>query len=272
MGTVPIFCNFNGGAMGIRPLLAAVLLVPLGAFAQANPHAVRASPWAELADYTLAVKTPEGATGTWKYRAFADASDLALELDTPGPKGRTKGSMLLVGGEAIATRGFEPEKGFEIDPLDVAVLNLKILTQLLDAAMPRGPASVTAKHAVQHRNDKMPLVVSTSTSNAQFGAPWSLKGTVRRVDAASVAFDLEVEASSEAKGGARRRWTFAGTAGGAARDRKLDDSASLAGWSAWRFGPSEMKKGSHATLKFAATKLDGPFATVRDLRARLAKP
>lgn len=267
MGTVPIFCNYNGGAMEIRPLLAAVLLVPLGAFAQANPHAVRASPWAELADYTLAVKTPEGATGTWKYRAFADASDLALELDTPGPKGRTKGSMLLVGGEAIATHGFEPEKGFEIDPLDVAVLNLKILTQLLDAAMPRGPSSVTAKHAVQHRNDKVPLVVSTPTSNAQFGAPWSLKGTVRRVDAQTVAFDLEVQAAGATKG-ERARWSFAGTAAGVAKDRKLDDATSLAGWSAWRFGP-DGKKGSHAGLKFAATRLDGPIATVRDLRAKL---
>ena len=36
---------------------------------------------------------------------------------------------------ALATRGFTPEPGFELDPLDVAVLNLKILTRLLDLGM-----------------------------------------------------------------------------------------------------------------------------------------
>ena len=268
MGTVPVFRNYNGGSMDISPLAAALLVAPALTFAQANPHAAKASPWAELADYAITAKVPpKGEAASWKFRAFADAADLAVELDTPAAKGRTRGSLLLVGGEALAVRGFEPEKGFEIDVLDVAVLNLKIVTQLLEAAMPKGPAAVTASHAVRHRNDKVPLVVSTPTSNAQFGAPWSLKGTVRRVDARTVAFDLEVEAAGAAKG-ERARWSFAGTAAGAAKDRKLDDATSLAGWSAWRFGP-DGKKGSHAGLKFAATRLDGPFATVRDLRANL---
>jgi len=249
--------------------IAAALLLPLPAFAQANPHAAPPSPWAELADYTLTVKVPpKGESGTWKYRTFMDPADLALEIDTPAPKGRTKGSLLLVGGQAIAVRGFEPEKGFEIDPLDVAVVYLKTLARLLDATMPQGPGSVKATHAVRFHDDRMPLLVTTSTSSAHFRAPWSVKGTVRRVDTTTVAFDLEVEAAGATKDAPRARWSFAGTAAGTVTGRKLDEATSLAGWSAWRIG-GEPKKGTHTSLKFAATKLDGPFATVRDLRARL---
>lgn len=228
------------------------------------------SPWSEFADYTLSATVPKGETGTWKFRTFADPGDVVLDFDTPGGKGRTKGTIILVGGRGMAVKGFTPEPGFEVDPLDVAVLQLKLLTQLLDAALPGGPASLKGSQAVSARDDKATLVVSTPTANAGFTAPWSLKGKVERVDAAGISFRLEVEAPGGTKPGEKGRWIFSGRASGSQKGRAMDDAASLAGWTAYAFAPPKSAKAQgHSSLRFGATMLPGPFATVKDLRAAL---
>jgi hypothetical protein len=274
----------------MRPhtLFAAVLLcLPVALLAQApapakpamptnhppigGPQAKEApSPWSELADYTITVKVPpKGDTGTWKFRTFEDPADVVLDFDTPATKGRTKGTIMLVGGEAIATRGFTPEAGYEMDPLDAAVVNLKILTRLLDAAVPAGPSALKGKQAVNVREEKAPIFASTPTANAQFKAPWSLKGTIERVDATTISYQLELDVPDADKKAERVRWTFSGTAGGTPKGRVLDNATSLAGWTAYRLGPPKNAKQGHTALKFGATKLPGTVATVKDLRASL---
>lgn len=270
-------------------IAAAVLCLPLAVLAQAplparpampsnhppiggSPHAREApSPWAEMADYTLTVKVPpKGDSGTWKFRTFADPGDMIVELDTPAPKGRTKGSIMLVGGKAIAAMGFTPEPGYEVDVLDAAIVNLKILTQLLDAAVPGGPAALKGTKSISARDDKMPIVASTPSATARFNAPWSLKGTVERLDAGTIAFQLELEVPGGDKPADRARWSFTGNASGSPAGRLMADSMGLAGWTAYNLAPaSSAKQKSHTALKFGTTKLAGPFATLKDLRAAL---
>ena len=192
-----------------------------------------ASPWADFADYALTVRVPpKGESGTWKIRAYADPADVLVELDTPAARGRNRGTILLLGGQHFAVKGVALEPGFELDPLDAAIVSLKALTRLLDKAVPGGPASVKGKQPVSARDDRTPLEASTPTASTRFGAPWSLKGTVARVDANTVSFELEIEAPFGEKAGARARWHFSGTAAGAARSRHLDDAMSHAGWPA----------------------------------------
>ena len=270
--------------------LAAVLLcVPLTALAQAaapsrpampsnhppiggSSVAAAPSPWSALADYTLTLKLPpKGATGTWTIRTYADPGDVMVDIDTPGTQGRIQGTMLLLGGQAIAARGIALEPGFEIDHLDNAIVNLKLLTRLLDAAVPGGPAAVKGKLAVKARDDKSPIVASTPSANGRIAAPWSLQGSVERIDAATIAFRLEVDASGGDKPAERARWSFTGRAGGTQKDRALDSAMSLAGWNAYTLGQVKTAKpqSSHMTIRFGATKLPGPFATLKDLRAAL---
>jgi len=229
-----------------------------------------ASPWSEMAEYTLSVKVPpKGDTGRWTFQSYADPGDVLIDLDTPGAKGRSKGSLMLVSGNAIAAKGFALEPGFELDPLDVAVVNLKVLTRLLDTAVPGGPAALKGKQAVNAREDKMPILVSTPSANAKFNAPWTLKGTVERMDTSTIAFQFEVEVPKADKPAERERWTFSGKASGTSEGRVLDNSMALAGWTAYRIGPAKGAKPSHTSLQFAATKLAGPYATLKDLRAAL---
>lgn len=275
--------------MRLHKLLAAALFcLPLASFGQAGAPAkpampsnhppigagqgakAPASPWSEMAEYTLSVKVPpRGDTGTWKFQSYADPGDVVIDLDTPGAKGRTKGSLMLVSGNAIAAKGFALEPGFELDPLDVAVVNLKVLTRLLDAAVPGGPAALKGKQAVNTREEKMPILVSTPSANAKFNAPWTLKGTVERLDASTIAYQLDVDVPKADKPAERERWTFSGKANGTSKGRVLEDSMALAGWTAYRIGPAKGAKPGHTSLQFAATKLAGPYATLKDLRAAL---
>jgi hypothetical protein len=175
-----------------------------------------------------------------------------------------------VSGQGIATKGFTPEAGYEVDPLDAAILNLKVLTQLLDAAAPKGPVEVKGKATVSVKEGKTPIVASTPTANASFRAPWSLRGTLERKDGGAFAFQLELEVPNAEKPAERLKWIFSGEASGAVKDRILDDGMSLAGWTAYNLAPKESKS-THSLLRFGTTKLDGPFATLKDLRVALAK-
>ena len=231
-----------------------------------------ASPWADFADYALTVKVPpKGESGTWKIRAYADPSDVLVELDTPAARGRNRGTILLLGGQHLAVKGVALEPGFELDPLDAAIVSLKSLTRLLDKAVPAGPAALKGKQSVSARDDRTPIEASTPTASTRFGTPWSLKGTVARVDANTVSFELEIEAPFGEKGDKRARWTFSGTAAGAARSRSLEDGMSLAGWTAYSIGPGTSGRTGHASLRFRATKLPGTFATLGDLRAAASR-
>ena len=242
---------------------------PMGSSAQAG---AAPSPWSAFADYALTVKVPpRGDSGTWKYRTFADPADVIVDLDTPAPRGRTKGSIMLVGGQAIAARGLAPEPGFEVDPLDAAIVNLKVLTRLLDAAVPGGPAALKGKHAVNVREEAAEIFASTPSANAHFKAPWVLKGRVERVDAGTIAFRLELEAPGGDKPADRARWTYSGNASGTLKGRVLEDSMSLAGWTTYLLGPPKSAKQGHTSLRFGATMLPGPFDTLKDLRTALAK-
>ncbi|MBK7661654.1 MAG: hypothetical protein IPJ28_22145 [Betaproteobacteria bacterium] len=266
--------------MKILSALPALLLAPALVLAmppaapdpaKGNPHATPPSPWADLAEYAISLKVPpKGATGQWKIRTFDDPSDVSIELDTPAAKGRTQGTLLLVGGQAIAFKGFAPEAGFEIDPLDTAIVNLKLVTNLLTRIAPEGPDAVKAVTPVKLGDGKQALVAYTRSINMQFNAPWSVTGQVKRVDAKTVGYDLTIEAPG-AKAGERLKWQLKGTAGGATRGKSLDDAMSLAGWSAYRLAPPSSKTG-HTTLSFGTQKLAGPYATMKDLRAALAKP
>jgi len=278
--------------MRARYFLAAFLLsLPLAALAQApaapkpvmpaNHPPIGASPqtkappspWSQFADYTLTLKVPpRGNSGAWKFRTYADPSDVLIDLDTPGPKGRAKGSIMLIGGRALAAKGIALEPGYEIDPLDVAIVNLKILTQLLDAAVPGGPGALKGKYAVDAREANAPIVASTPGANARFDPPWHLKGSVERIGAGTIAFQLEIEAAGGGKPAERARWIYSGNASGSQEGRLLEDSMSLAGWTAFTLGNAPVAKpSSHASLRFGATRLPGPFATLKDLRAVLPR-
>jgi hypothetical protein len=238
--------------------------------AKGNPHAPPPSPWSDVTEYAISLKVPpKGDTGTWKIRTFDDPGDVAIELDTPAAKGRTRGALLLVGGQALAFRGFTPEAGFEIDPLDTAVVNLKLVTNLLARIEPAGPQAVKSPVAVKLSDDKMPLVAYTRSLTLQFNAPWSVTGQVTRTDAKTIAWDLAIEAPG-GKPGERLTWQVKGSAGGAARGKALDDAMALAGYAVHRLAPPVSKTG-HSTLTFGTKALAGPFATLKDLRAALAK-
>jgi hypothetical protein len=239
--------------------------------AQGNPHATPASPWTDLAEYEISLKVPpKGETGNWKIRTFDDPSDVAIELDTPAANGRTRGTLLLVGGQAIAYRGFTPEAGFEIDPLDTAIVNLKLVTNLLTRIAPEGPDAVKAVTPVKIGDVKQALVAYTRSLNLTFSAPWTVTGQLKRVDPKSIAYDLTIEAPG-AKAGERLKWQLKGTAGGASRGKSLEDAMPLTGWTVHRLAPPASKTG-HTTLTFGTQKLPGPFATMKDLRSTLAKP
>jgi len=135
-----------------------------------------------------------------------------------------------------------------------------------------GPAALKGKQAVDKREESAAIEAFTPSSTARFAAPWALKGSLERIDANTVSFRLDLDAPGGAKPGERARWTFSGTATGAQQGRVLEDATNLAGWTGYTLAPPKSDKSkAHTALRFGATRLAGPHATLKDLRAELAK-
>ncbi|MDB6086279.1 MAG: hypothetical protein JWN43_4160, partial [Gammaproteobacteria bacterium] len=104
--------------------------------------------------------------------------DTRITVDIRDGSSRTKGTIILIGGRWMLTQGFTPTRGAEIDLMDVASLNSQLVVKLLESGLPKGPLIPGSPQNVAHSDNADPIEVATSTASGQYGAPWTVDGTV----------------------------------------------------------------------------------------------
>ena len=168
--------------------VAAILIVSAGAVSAQSTGGcgdesvicAAGSPWNRANEAKLRVST-EASTdfARWLF-SMPDEHSLSIDFESNSQGQHEAGRILLVAGRVMLTKGFSPPKGYEIDALDLPVLNYRLAITLLSQAFPLGPDKFTGKQAIVLEEKKRSIQVATISAGGRLPAPWKLTGEMRR--------------------------------------------------------------------------------------------
>lgn len=254
-----------------KPFLHAMLIVgmaflALPALAKCNAKdqiCAAGSIWstANVVDFT--VSQPESAYRSHMLLTIPDRLNLVIDLDTTLANSKEVGTIRLVEGGAMLTRGLTLEEGYEIDALDAPVLMYQMLASLLAQAAPGGPEKLTGTRHINIHEKKKSIIIGTMSAGGNFGAPWHLTGNLAHKDAESVTFKLSYTFTQE-----RRPSTIhlEGTWKKLRQAPTLDTAMLLDGWQLHLLGPVEIKQENGSILDYSAQSTPMPVRTLGELQ------
>jgi hypothetical protein len=237
--------------------LLSLWAAPLAALAEA------AASWAPN-DIRVSRSAPGEAPSVSAHFEVAPGGDARIEMERRDRSSRTAGTILLIGGRWMVTRGFGASSASEIESLDRAVLDSQLVIVLLTAALPAGPPPPGAPQHVRFAEKTNTIRISTASTSTEYRAPWTVVGTVTLRDAdAATNYQLSFTYSDQ---GVARTLDLAGSAGTARPPLDLPDTMKLAGWKIRRLPQSLESSLSAAAPDAAPQKSAQTAATLGELR------
>jgi hypothetical protein len=217
------------------------------------------SEWYNPTHVSLTVQA-EDTTNTVAYEISSD-QELKITTNAKGKHGQQETSeIMLVNGRCqwMLAKNAPLERGYEIDALDAPVLTLKLVTELLRAAVPGGPGGITKSTAVNVREKTKPIEVNTASASGGIEAPWTLQGTIEPTATGQWSFDLTVTHDQPMHiTGTWQKETAAPVFG---------DDMSLAGWQVLSIGPSKRVEENATIYDYGAQPSRQQPKTLGELR------
>ena len=136
------------------------------------------SPWYAANLVKMTVSQPNATDITRFTLTFPDPLNLVIDLDNVFQGKTQKGTIKLVEGRAMLTRGLSLKKGYEIDALDGPILTYQILVSLLSQAIPDGPDKLAGNKSINIKEKKKGIRIATMSASGYFSPPWALTGSV----------------------------------------------------------------------------------------------
>jgi hypothetical protein len=226
------------------------------------------SPWYEA----NAARVRFSASGSadfaeWQF-LVPDPLDIEIRTTSSHEGKIEKGTIILVHGRMMLTRGLSLERGYEIDAIDSPVLSYQLAMTLLTQAFPKGPAELHGTHAVDLRERERSIQVATTSASGEYPPPWTLKGKVARTDSENIAFALTFTFPAEK---ARETLAIEGTWTKRMRPPALDPNMKLEGWNAYALGPISIKQQGGTILDYGAQARPTQLRTLGELQKSLRR-
>lgn len=160
---------------------------------------VAESPWLEANAAALGVTEPGSDNySNWRF-IFSDQHNLSIEKDEKYNGKRSKGTIMLVGGQMLFAKGLTIKEGSETEEIDGAILMYQLVIDLLDQAISGGPDSVKGKIKIRHKEKKRGIKTMTPSASGYFAAPWEITGVVEREDDELINYSFTFKFSEEKK-------------------------------------------------------------------------
>jgi hypothetical protein len=190
--------------------------------------------------------------------------DLRITMDMTRNGKHQTGEVMLINGQSqwLLAKNVPLEKGYEIDALDVPVLNLKLVLELLRAAAPGGPSQVKEKTTFNVQEEKHSIAVSTASANSGLEAPWSLQATIEPIGADHSSFELTTKHEETMH--------LSGTWQKDAAPVLFSDELSLDGWQIFSIGPLKSTDRDGTILDYGARASKKHAKTLGELRKMTA--
>ncbi len=146
--------------------------------------------WNEASAARLQVVFPGNAyNASWQFRRCR-CGDVLVNSDSSLPGESRQGDMLMVENRAVIYRGFDSERPEEVMSIDAPALMIQLAFQLLERALPAGPAAASSKAYIDIGSSEEPVTLDTGQAAGSFFAPWSVKGKVAPIRGDELQFEL----------------------------------------------------------------------------------
>jgi hypothetical protein len=237
-----------------------------------DPECGDPTAWSSFTRVVLKQTSPSNSEMIEWHASFDhETNDMLIDTETRGSKTSITGSIALVGGQIMMSKGLKLEPGYEIDALDAPVLSMKLVMIMLGRVFPKGPAEVSGLRQID-RTDKTGIKYATPSASGYIPAPWRLKGKVRKLAGGTVAFDLALTFPVEQGGNKSKTYSIKMTGELSMRNHAVfRDSDTLDGWSTYGLGPRQIKKEAGTILDYGATPdKSTSYKTIGDIRAFIA--
>jgi hypothetical protein len=199
------------------------------------------------------------------------ALDVSIDIATHGTKESMAGTVGLVGGHVMLTKGLKLQSGYEIDALDAPVLSMRLVMILMKRVFPKGPDQILGPTNVDYTG-RVGIKYATPSASGYIAAPWNVKGKVSRLADGTLPFELALSFPLQQQDKQVGTLTFGMKGELAVLGRPVfRDTDSLDGWTTYGLGPQQTKQGSSTVLDYGAKAQEGaPYRTIGDIRAFIA--
>lgn len=237
-----------------------------------DPECDDVSAWAAFTRITLR-QSVSGSDEAIEWLGLFDhkALDVSIDIATHGTKEPMAGTVGLVGGHVMLTKGLKLQPGYEIDALDAPVLSMRLVMILMKRVFPKGPDQIMGPTNVDHTG-RVGIKYATPSASGYIAAPWYVKGKVSRVADGTLPFELALSFPVQQQDKQVSSLTIDMKGELAVLGRPVfRDTDSLEGWTTYGLGPQQTKQGSSTILDYGAkAQEDARYRTIGDIRAFIA--
>lgn len=232
------------------------------------------TPWDDFNIVELKMTVPERpGYASWKAQFDKGSMDIQMDVETFDGNSTVRGKILMVGGRIMATQGPITEPGYELDALDVPVLEMQLVLRVLGRVLPRGPADLRGFRKIDYRDAKVGIQFATPSADGFIPTPWSVKGDVNVIASDTITYELSLRYKRDESGSslAQEQVThFEGRLLKAA-SVKIDDRFSLEGWNVLGVGPQTRKLAGETIVDYSAAPTTSQYRTIADIRKKIAE-
>jgi hypothetical protein len=208
----------------------------------------------------------------WRGSFDHEALDISIDIATYGTKKPVAGTVGLVGGQVMLTKGLKLEPGGAIDDLDAPVLYMRLVMTLLKRVFPKGPGQIMGPTDVDH-TDQVGIKFATPSASGYIPAPWHVKGKVGKLPDGTLPFELALSMPLQQQGKQRGSGYSYNMQGELAvlGQPVFQDTDSLEGWTIYNVGPQVIEQGNSTIYDYGAKlQKNTRYRTIGDIRAFIA--
>jgi hypothetical protein len=187
--------------------------------------------WSEFNVFTLKITSPDtpGFHSLWHGRFDKDSHDIQIDAETSEGGATKTGKILMIGGRVLALRGNYATPGYEIDAIDLAILQYEAVLRMLGVALPNGSAGLKGVRKIAFSRQKTGIQVATASAEWLIPAPMRVEGEVKLEASGVVDYELALTAGVKGKPqseGGWQRFNYSGSLSKVGTAR-VDDSMAL---------------------------------------------
>ncbi len=255
-------------------IMGLILFFPLSTWAghDKDPECGDPTAWSRFTRVVLKQSSLSSTDYTiWNASFDHQSNDILIETKSESAGNSIEGSIAMVGGRIMLSKGLKMEPGYEIDYLDAPVLSIKLLMIVLSRVFPNGPADVIGKVNID-QTDKTGIKYATPSASGYIPAPWAVKGSITNNAENNLTYDIALTFQTNHRNNNNQTYTLQMVGEfSMLKHAVFLDSQPLRGWTTYGLGPRKIKQQESTILDYGATPTEEEtYKIIGDIRAFIA--